>query len=243
MPIWTDTLTVLRDRARISDSCLVSYSGGKDSLAVLDLCSRAFKRVICFYMYLVPGLKVIDDQMTLARERWGVEVLFYPHRVFFQALQDGLYCKEGFWNDDLPMLSLREIYDWVILDTGIPQIATGAKASDSMARRRFFKNTESWDDIFYPLKGWNKHDVLAYCRAQRIPLPDAHAGNTTGVDLSTRSLLWLHDSYPDDFKRLCQWFPFAEAVVYRREWYGIGKDKKETHSEKLAKAAKRLGKH
>jgi phosphoadenosine phosphosulfate reductase len=242
MPIWQETLTVLRGRARISDSCLVSYSGGKDSLAVLDLCARSFKRIICFYMFLVPGLDVIERQMEYARERWKVQILYYPHRAFFTALKEGTFCKDTRWNEELPMIKLRELYDWVVMDTGIPQIATGAKSSDSMARRRFFKNTESWDDVFYPLKGWNKHDVLAYCRAQGIILPDAHKGNTTGVDLSTRSLLWLHDTYPDDFQKLCQWFPFAEAVVKRREFYGIGSEK-ETHSQKLAKARQRLGAH
>ncbi|HZQ45959.1 MAG TPA: hypothetical protein VFC07_03025, partial [Verrucomicrobiae bacterium] len=90
-----------------------------------------------------------------------------------------------------------------------------------------------WDDVFYPIKGWNKHDVLAYLRMQNIPLPDAHQGNTSGVDLSTRSLLWLHDAYPDDFKLLCRYFPYAEAVVYRRKFYGIGQETKKGHSAKI----------
>jgi phosphoadenosine phosphosulfate reductase len=237
MPIWTETLKTINDRARISDSCLVSFSGGKDSWAILDLCSRSFRRVVCFYMFLVPGLKVIEEQMQLARERYGVEILEYPHRMFFQALQNGIYCNEGYWNENLQALTLREIYDWVILESAIPQIATGAKASDSMARRRFFKNTESWDDVFYPIKPWNKHDVLAYLGAQNIPLPPAHQGNTSGIDLSTRSLLWLHDTHPDDFRRVCEYFPYAEAVIYRREFYGIGTEK-EKISARLARAGR-----
>jgi len=46
-------------------------------------------------------------------------------------------------------------------------------------------------------------------------------GQTSGVGLVTRSLLWLHENEPDDFKKILRWFPFAEAVVYRRKYYGI----------------------
>jgi phosphoadenosine phosphosulfate reductase len=236
MPVWTDTLRILNDRARVSDSCLVAFSGGKDSLVTLDLCRRSFRRVVCFFMYFVPGLKVIDDQMKYAKDRWGVEMLYYPHQDFFRALQEGTFGRGAGAGVELPELTLRQIYDWALLDTGIQQIATGAKASDGMARRRFFKNTESWDDIFYPLKGWLKQDVLAYCRVQNIPVPQTHQGTTTGVGLSTRSLCWLHDSHPEDFATLCSWFPFAPAVIARRQFYGIGKNEEQNkHSAKLAR--------
>lgn len=33
-------------------------------------------------------------------------------------------------------------------------------------------------------------------------------------------VLWLHDDYPDDFALLCAHFPYARAVVKRREFYG-----------------------
>jgi 3'-phosphoadenosine 5'-phosphosulfate sulfotransferase (PAPS reductase)/FAD synthetase len=77
-------------------------------------------------------------------------------------------------------------------------------------------------DTVAPICGWNKYDVLAYLKAQQIPIPEAQAGkNTTGIDLSTPSLLWMYDHHRDDFERICEVFPFAGAVVKRREGYGV----------------------
>jgi hypothetical protein len=61
---------------------------------------------------------------------------------------------------------------------------------------------------------------LSYLKINNIPLPDSSGKNATGVDLSTPSILWLHDKYPDDFKKLLQFFPYAGAAVQRREYYG-----------------------
>ena len=41
------------------------------------------------------------------------------------------------------------------------------------------------------------------------------------TNLSTPALLWLHDYHPDDFQKLLRFFPYAEAVVKRRDWYDI----------------------
>ena len=55
-----------------------------------------------------------------------------------------------------------------------------------------------------------------------IPVPANTRGTASGTDLSIQSLLWLHDHWPADFARVCAYFPFAEAVVWRRTFYGIG---------------------
>lgn len=233
MPIWASTLETLRDRARVSDSCLVSYLGGKDSLVVMDLCVRAFKRVVGFYMFFVPGLECIEEQIALARQRWGIEVLHYPHIGLLAAKKNGIFGWEGRKLEGIPDAGLRDIYDWVMADTGIPQIATGMKKADSVARRVFFQNITKHKageaqsaetmDVFFPIKEWKKYDVLAYCKLQHIPLPETYDTTSAGVGLETPAVLWLHDCYPADYRKLCAWFPFAEAIVWRRKFYGIGK--------------------
>ena len=35
----------------------------------------------------------------------------------------------------------------------------------------------------------------------------------------------LSDDHPEDFERLCRVFPYAGAVVQRRDWFGVGADK------------------
>jgi hypothetical protein len=80
--------------------------------------------------------------------------------------------------------------------------------------------TQHWD-VVSPLSEWTKLDVLSYLKGRGLPIPDSSGRSATGIDLSTPALLWLHDNFPHDFAKLCEVFPFTEAVVWRREWYGI----------------------
>lgn len=51
-------MDVIRTFASMSDSVIVGFSGGKDSVVTLDLCRRYFppERCFVFYMYHVRGL-------------------------------------------------------------------------------------------------------------------------------------------------------------------------------------------
>lgn len=203
-------------------ACLVAFSGGKDSLVCLDLAYRHFKRVVPFFMFLIPGLRCIDDKLTVVKERWGLEVLQYPHFLFFNAFKHSIYCKKSFRMDKtLSEFGLTDIYKCVIGDTGINLIINGSKETDSLWRRQKYFQFVAFENAVYPLKTWRKIDILAYMKMNNISIPASSGHQSTGVDLSTPSLLWLHDRYPDDFERLEAYFPFIRAVVKRREWYGI----------------------
>ena len=223
MSALSATLASLKAAAAEHDECLVFYSGGKDSLVITDLCVRTFKRIVAVNMYFVPGLECIERQLDYGRKRWGLKIIQYPHWLLVRCLTDGVYCPNHVKFDDLD-LKLGDIYKVARLDTGIKLVATGAKKADSQWRRRNLA-TSSSENMLYPIVEWNKFDVLGYCKKQGIELPDSAKGNATGVDLSAPSLLWLYDHHPQDFKRLTEYFPYAEAGIKRREWYGIGVSK------------------
>lgn len=222
MQIWTDTLELLREKRKETDSIIVAFSGGKDSLVCLDLCSRIFDRVECFFMHFVPDLKCTEEGLAYAKQRWGVKVKEYPHWVFIQALKNGTYCDQSKQHDNLPDWSLRDIYDVAKADLNCKYIVHGAKNADSLWRRRFFNTTKHWTDMVYPVREWNKMDVLAYCKVRKIPVPKmSTTASATGVDLSYPSMKFVSENYPDDFKRILKWFPYAEAQLKRHEYYGI----------------------
>ena len=198
------------------DAVSVSYSAGKDSMAVLDLCVRAFKRVEAFYLYLVPGLECIDRDLAQAEARYGITVQQYPNPIMRDALHTGLYCPNHWTLDDLPAYKLRDVYNLVSIDMGTPLIANGAKRADSLQRRCYVGTLK---DVVHPIAGWTQLDVLAYLRMRGLPVPLTQSG----IDLGVPSLLWLYDNYPGDFERVEAVFPYVGAVVKRREWFGVSK--------------------
>lgn len=218
------TITEVQSYARRFNSVLVSFSGGKDSLIVLDLCKKHFKKVVCFFMYAIPDLQFINEQLEVSAKKYDVEILQYPHWAMFRWLKDMIYCDQYPFAEDLPEVHLKDIYAQVRSDTGIQLIATGFKKSDSMWRRRTTKRTTkvySGSAFMTPIIEWNKFEVLAYLRINKIDPPPVMSGRTiSGVDLTTPSIPMIHDNYPEDFKKLLKIFPYAEAVVKRREFYG-----------------------
>lgn len=205
-----------------NNACLVAFSGGKDSLVCLDLACRHFKRVVPFFMSLIPGLCCIDEKMAIVKDRYGLDILRYPHFLLFKALKYSIYCRTSYKIfNELEDFGLTAIYKAIISDTGVDTIINGSKETDSLWRRQKYFKFMTFENVIYPLKQWRKIDVLSYLKIYKIPLPSSSGAQSTGVDLSTASLLWLYDNYPDDFERLQAYFPFIGAVVKRREYYGI----------------------
>lgn len=213
------TVRTLEKEAERHEAVLVSFSGGKDSLVVLDLCSRYFRRVECFFMYLVPGLRCVEGSMKFARERYGVKILEYPHPMISDAIKNGHYCSGYMTATEVPYLTQGDVYDLARRESGIELIATGMKGADNFWRRRNLK--QSKENTIHPIKEWMHADVLAYMKARELPAPPAHKGVSTGVCLRIPALLWLHDDFPDDFEKMEQVFPYIGAVVKRREFYGL----------------------
>lgn len=226
-----ETERILGEAAAKHEACLVAFSGGKDSLVVLDLCWRTFRRVEAFCMVLVPGLRCLEEQLEFARERWGVTIHEYPHWLLSKYVAQGTYGwgrgsadAQAAWSAEHE-LKQKDVYALASKESGIRIVASGQRKADYLFRvsdSNRGRRRASFE-LLLPIVGWNKLDVLAYLKTHDIPLPDTTAGkSTTGIDLSTPSLLFLHDRYPDDFERLCEFFPFAKAAVCRREWFGVG---------------------
>jgi len=215
-----DTLKVIKGAAIKHRSALVAFSVGKDSMTVLDLCSRVFDHIECVYMYFVPGLRFMEDRLMEAASRWHVKIHQYPHFHFYNTLCAGTYSMEWYKTGQLTRLTADDIYGSAIRDTGIPLIVTGMKKSDFLFRRLNLGRNQRNVSVIHPIQSWHTYDVLAYLKSHNIPIPKGTSAATNSIDLSPLNLLWLHDNYPDDFKKLLAYFPFAEAIVWRRKYFG-----------------------
>lgn len=213
-------IVALRVAREHHEAVVVSYSGGKDSLVVMDLCVKTFSRVSAFYMAFLPGLWHTHEVKLRFAERWpNVELREYPHWVTSRCLKGAVYCDPARATDQLPSLSVQDIYRAVRAETGMSLIAFGGKRSDGVWRQ--LDATLRRDPLLIaPLAEWRQMDVVAYCTRHDLPAPPSTDGrSSTGLDLSARSLQWLQRAYPCDFDAICEVFPYAEAAIYRAQFY------------------------
>lgn len=197
---------------------LVAFSGGKDSLCALDMVVRSgtFDRVEAFFMYLVPGLQCVEAPVRARCEALGVTLHTVPHWETTRALRRA---ELRFHSNATPprQLNMRATELALHALTGIGWTAWGWRRADSLSRAIYLKQiggfyTEHTQKL-YPIAAWSTRDVWAYLRARRIPPPTKlGASRTSGVTLAPACLSWLHQQHPDDYARVLEVFPFADAV-------------------------------
>jgi len=208
----------------------VAYSGGKDSLAVMELVSKVVPKFTAFNFFICPDLPYLENQLEFAKKRWPVNIVSYPSDGFFQAQQYGTFCHPQLPLAKYKTRTLAEMYmtGLIYLYNRIDMpVMTGMKDADGLPRRQFFSNIKMggnpfWENVYHPLRNWSKQDVLNYLRISKIPLPNSETkGVTNGVGLGQDALCWLYKEQKESFDAMEKWFPFIKAAVKRREFYGI----------------------
>ena len=225
MSIFGDSFMMLQKHALTNDSIIVSYSGGKDSICVLDMCVKAFKKVTCVYLYFVEEFQYNAELLDLPRQRYGIKVVKYPHWAFINSMRGMIYCDAYPEFEQYPAMDPGATYQALMHALDIPLLAMGAKKADGIWRKRWYSQIpkmKGYRNIIFPVIEWHKWDVLAYLKINKLPVPpdETAAARANGADLSTNFILWLYDNHPDDYQRLLNYFPYAEAVIYRRKYYG-----------------------
>lgn len=210
-----------------ADEVMVGFSGGKDSLAVLDLCARSgrFSKIACYYLYLVDGLACIEDHLIAVTKRYGVELHKLPHPTLVGMLKHGVFGQ--------PRKKAQENREWRSTDAenaarvrvGIEWVAVGHKACDSLDRRAmlstFPDGLSHVSRRAFPVRSWTQNDVWSYVNQRKIPLPVRFAigtsGRMSGFTLQPEALIQLRKRFPEDYRRVIEMFPDAEAAVFRHE--------------------------
>lgn len=222
-------LEVIRRAAGQFDAALVSFSCGKDSLAVLDLCCAHFKRVEAFHMFITPGLSFHEAAIARAEKRYpGLVIHRLPHWILSRLLRSASLRNPSPMTVNLPRLSLSDCEDAARKITGIEWIAGGHKRHDSLERVAMLNKCNSIDPKtkrFYPIAYWSNAGVLNHLKRQRISLPSDYAimGHSYGGDLYADSLLPIRRHFPDDFEKIAERFPDVRADLKRCEWIGTDK--------------------
>lgn len=222
-------LHAVKAAVMVSDSVTVSFSGGKDSVVTLDLCSKHFKRIEAFFLWYVPGLEFQEETLRRYESAYGITIHRLPHFELSDLL------KHGTWRDPdetVSVLGVPELYDYVRSLTGVYWIAAGERIADSLVRRAMIKASGSIDfkrGRFYPLAEWTKKDVVDYIAKHRLRLGRDH--DVLGFSFAGpegRALAKIKEHFPNDYEKIRRFFPDAEAAVIRSRMIDNGEKSKGT---------------
>ena len=201
---------------------VVSFSGGKDALTCLDLCSKHFERIEAFFMYMVPGLSFQEDTLRTAERKYGIEIFRIPDKRLCDALRGSQFRDVTKQAASLPAITYRRVAHYARAKFGINWIASGESAFESITRHAMIKRCKGVDvprGYIYPIGFWRRQDVYSYLSQNRIPLPPEYTICGTGASyggLRMEHLDPISKHCPEDFKKIMRLFP--HCVVQLDRW-------------------------
>lgn len=217
----TDLLSVVRTASSITRRVVVSYSGGKDSAVVLDLCHKYFEHVDAFFMYQVPGLSFQEQTIRWAEQKYDLEILRIPHFEVSEFIKYGVYHDA---DDESPIVKVSEAYDYVREHFGTFWIAAGERIADSIVRRAMIVKDGTINEKrgrIFPIAHWRKAHVKAYIKQHDLRVSaEAAVLGYSFRDLSPRTVWLVRKHYPEDYQRIIAMYPQAEAAAAWWELYG-----------------------
>jgi 3'-phosphoadenosine 5'-phosphosulfate sulfotransferase (PAPS reductase)/FAD synthetase len=192
------------------------YSGGKDSLVLLDMARQKFKEVVCVFMYFVPGLVHCEIYLNYARRFPNVRVVQYEHFSLSEIRRHGIYCKAT----DEPKRTLKDVSEQACQDAGIAWSLYGMKKADSLNRRIWLDTLEDLaverrTSKAYPLSLWTNKLVNNYRERTRLPHPISYGDKASnGVGFNYDCFLYLRRYYPQDLATIYRHFPASEQLLF-----------------------------
>lgn len=213
--------------AKLTDTVVLKFSGGKDSVACWLRLREHFARVVPIFHYWIPDLKFVERTLSLYEDFFETPIIRAPHPNLLNFLADGAYQPPHRWNVveefALSHVGYDEVVKWVAEDAGLPDpwVAVGIKTSDSPIRRQMVNKNGAWNlsrKLFYPVADMNKADLLALFRRHQVPVSEDYKIFGRSFDgVQFRYLDRVRECYPEDYQTILRWFPLVEAEFMRKE--------------------------
>jgi hypothetical protein len=208
------SLQIVESAFNASKTCILFYSGGKDSACVLRLLEKYYSKdnIRLVFMPFVDGLAETEQVLAMAKRQGYGKVHLYRHWRYFVDKAQGSFCvPQG------KPKKLSDVYREVRQDLGDLPIFYGAKQSDGMWRRLVTSNAKWMVNVHAPIYHWSKYDALLYIRHNGLEYLKQEGDRISGVDLSEKYVLWARANQPRSYEALKSEFPFLDAVLKRQE--------------------------
>ena len=216
---------IVDDVSKETDSILLFHSlSGKDSIVLLDLCYKKFKRVIVVFMYLVKDLEHIMRYYNYAKAKYpNIEFVQVPHYALFNYIKTGYMGIKQ--NTKQRQWTLSDITDKLREKLGVEWACYGFKQSDSLNRRLMLRSyTDGKEAInwktkkFYPLSTYRNKEIMDFILDHRLKNPEVCGTNkqSSGVDIEdVEYQKYLKELFPEDLEKIYKVFPMARIVMLK----------------------------
>ncbi len=209
------------------DTILLSFSGGKDSIAMW-LAIREHFDIIPYFLYWLPGLSFVDAAIEYYEDYFDTEIIRLPHPLFYNMLRTYSY-REPHELAIVQAMNLTEfdfadVDDIIAMQYGLdaPFCAIGMRAADNIDRRNLIFQQGSVGikkrRYYYPIWDWNVSQVsqIIIDNGVKIPADYKYWGRTLAA-FDYQYLKPLRKAFPDDYNRMLEWFPLLEVEFFRYE--------------------------
>ena len=148
----------------INDGAIVFFSTGKDSVVMLDLIQRFFKRPEHEYifLYMYKNLEIRETVLRHYSKKYGIEFQQYP-QFDVSSRVNGKKLKQA------------NIEKYIRAKHNKIWIFYGYRKSESLERRGMMAHIDNGIDWkykkLYPIADWSAKDVLYYIKQNRLVLP------------------------------------------------------------------------
>ncbi len=208
---------------------ILSFSGGKDSIGAWLQLRRYFNEIVPVYLYLVPRLSFVEEDLAYYEQVFGQHIMRMPHPSLYRWLNNLVFqapehirpiMEARLWEFDY-----ESVAELIRLNRGLPLetlAASGVRAVDSPYRWAAIKQHGPINEgkrKFYPVYDWRKERLLTEIREAGIKLGVQYKlfGRTfDGLDF--RFLKPIRDNYPEDYDRILEFFPLAELSLRRMQY-------------------------
>lgn len=221
-------------RRRGGEHTLLGFSRGKDSIATA-LALRGKLSVWPIYFYIVPNLSFVEEGLAYYSKTLfdGRRIIQFPEGAVFKWLNSGVFqtpgafevVKAANFNTFNIQAWWRQVTAWTVDDLHLPEstmVAVGIRARDSPMR---WLNVNKFGPIRTSVKNWlpiwdyTKADVLTAIRTSGVSLPIDYLlfGRSLGGGLDARFMVPIKRRFPEDWKRILEFYPLADLEVWKHE--------------------------
>lgn len=211
---------------------LLAFSCGKDSIAAWVAMEEAGIEVKPCYMWYVPNLRFVRDELDYFEGVFGKKIHYYPHPSFYRFISRGiLQAPENLGIIEaakVPEPTYEQVWTLIRMDLGLPEdtwVADGVRAADSIVHRASFVKHGVMKPAtrkVSPIADWLKAEVYSAIERRGIELPiDYRIWGRSFDGLDHRFTGPMRRHLPEDYARLCEWFPLLPSVQERWEAYGV----------------------